>query len=126
MLLGEVLFCSASLLCSGLDAPGPLPHSLVHTSVIPVRKDLPSALLGARYTVVINTELSFQPPCRFLPPRAPSPHLSENVVSESGTRYSVIVAYLESLAGLSPSPGYCSGYNSSINAAFWQPHHQTS
>lgn len=96
MLLGK--FCSAPLVCSGLDAAGPLPHSLVHTFVTPVCKDLPSALLGARYTVVMKTDLSFQPPRRFLPPRVPSPRLSENVASKAEPD-TLMVAYLESLAG---------------------------
>lgn len=74
MLLGK--FCSVPLVFSAL---GSMPqvlcliHLFIHLSFLSV-KTCQSALLGARYTVVINTELSFQPPYRFLPPRA-RPHI---------------------------------------------------
>ena len=46
----------------------------------------------------MKTDLSFQPPRRFLPPRVPSPRLSENVASKAEPD-TLMVAYLESLAG---------------------------
>lgn len=62
---------------------GPLTHSFVHAFITPVRKDLPGAELGAGYTVVIKTDLSFNLLGPFLPHRIQSPHLSKNVVSKA-------------------------------------------